>query len=270
MVVADDWHPPVVDDKQRAWIEAKAMPQLDAYLAPAEGVALTSRITVLLSHFYVASMPEAAWSMLIDDWRKALADLPMWAINAGCERWFGTEERKPTPASIRRLAKEAVADADEERQKLRRIIALPPPANELVAAMTGQVKPVAIDKWIAPLSLTVVGDMAVVRCPSRFHRDWVRTHYGTAIAEAQTGRKVHILGPGDPDPKPEAKDGDREAFMARIKAAYPDAVGGIPIYPDEAMSSGEKERARSQSIERADRPTRVRANGTKQSDEVRP
>lgn len=252
VVIAEDWHPPIVDEKQRTWINAKAIPQLDAYLAPADGVALTARITTLLSHWYVAKLPQAAWAAIIEDWRKALADLPMWAIEEACQQWFATEERKANPAGIRRLAKEAMAEADEERLKLRRIVALPPPANELVAALTGKLPPVAVEKWIAPLSLTVLGEVAVIRCPSRFHRDWVRTHYGTAIAQAQQGRKVHILGPGEPDPKPEADGESREEFVMRLRTANPDSFGGgVPLFPDERMSASEKERLRRRSLERA-------------------
>lgn len=256
-VVADEWHPPVVSDKQKAWIERKLLPDYDAYLAPANGDDLSARVTAYLLHFYVAKLSPGVHAKLVDDWVKALRDLPMWAVEEACTRWFDTDhgDRKPNPAHIRRLAKAAVADAAEERDKLSRILALPAPSNELVAALAGKLQPVAIDKWIAPLSLTVVDNVALVRCPSRFHRDWVRSHYATAIAQAQPGRKVHILGPGETAPKPEADGESREEFVMRLRTANPNSFGGgggVPLYQDEVMSPAEKARLRQQSLRRVE------------------
>lgn len=254
--VADDWQPPAIDDKQRAWISGNALPQLDELLAPADGVELTTRITTLLAHFYVANLPAKAHAVMIEDWRKALCDLPMWAIDAGCAKWFETEERKPTPAGIRRLAKLAVAEAEEDRQKLRKMVALPPPANDLMAALMGKFPQRVIDTWIKPLSLTIVGERAFVRCPGKFHRDWVRDRYRAAIAEALPGRKVFILADGEREPQ-EEQDEDQEAFLARMRrlrdglGAAPATSSGVPLFPGEAMGAAEKERARAASLRRA-------------------
>lgn len=244
IAIDDQWHPPVVDEKQRMWIEANALPQLDAYLAPAKGDDLTGRITVLLSHFFVAKMPAQVWAKLIEDWVRALSEFPMWAIEAACDSWMASEERKPTPAAIRRLAVEVVADASEERRKLRATIALPPPANELVAALIGTIPPLAIVKWISPLSLTVSGDMAVVRCPGAFHRDWVQTHYAYHIAQAQKGRYVRIIADGDPEPSP-MTEADKERMRNRLSRML-----GIqkapPLYAEERMGADTKDRVRAE------------------------
>lgn len=241
-VVLDDWHPRVVDDVQRSLIVSKALPQIDAYLSPAKGDALAGRITVLLAHYFVAPMPGVAWAAVIEDWRKALCSFPMWAVEAGCNRWIAEQPRKPTPAGVRKMVEEAVFEAEEERKKLRAIIALPPPSNELVKALDGIIPHTAIKTWVTPLTLTVINDMAVVRCPSRFHRDWVRTHYGDAIFKVQKGRLVHILASDEPDPKP-MTDADRENMKARIARMRPGRVI-IPLYPEERMSAETKDRIR--------------------------
>ncbi len=195
------WVPPLIDSKQKAWVSTNVIPDFDAFLAPAPGVDLTARITTLLSHFFVAKMPAAAWSQMIEDWRKALSDLPMWAINGACERWLQDEERKPTPAGIRRMANDLVAEAKTEREKLLSMVALPSPANRLSASMHGKLAPAIIAKWIDGLSVDLVDGGAVVRCPSAYHRTWVDSRYAAEIKEVLAVKRVWFLLAGEAIPR---------------------------------------------------------------------
>lgn len=217
----------MVSDKQKAWIERKLLPEYDAYLAPASGDDLTARVTALLLHFYVAKLSPGVHAKLVDDWVKALSDLPMWAIEEACIGWFDTDhgDRKPTPAHIRRMAKAAVADAAEERDKLSRILALPAPPNCLVEPMRGKVGAAAIRTWIEPLSVRVEDGRAVIRAPSLFIRDWVSSRYGDAIREALKVGKVVFLGPNEVEPKAKTPE-EEEASRRRVSELMASMRGG--------------------------------------------
>ena len=206
VVVGEDWLVPAVSDQQREWIARVLLPQYDTYLEPARGDDLAARITVLLSHYFVADLPPAAHAALLRDWVRSLAGLPMWSVGAACARWLAERDRKPSPAAIRSLAFEACADVNLERERLQKILALPAPPNVLMELLRGALKAHELAAWIKPLSVAVLNEgavsRAIVRAPSAFHRDWVATRYEHDIRRVLKVDSVVFLMAGEPDPEP--------------------------------------------------------------------
>jgi len=225
---------PFDNQKQRDWSIRVLLPKYDAYLTPARGDETAARVTVLLSHFFVVDLPPAAHAALLRDWLRALADLPLWAIDGACNRWIAERDRRPAPANIRALALEACADASRERDRLRQIIALPPPPNVLVGLLRGSLRPHEIKSWIEPLLVVVLsgpdGARAIVRAPTACARDWVAARYADAIQRALAVDEVVFLLSSDPDPEPAITPNPEGAasFIAEAAAALTAPCGAAP------------------------------------------
>jgi len=99
--VDHDWKPPALDARLRAEAE-QALIQLNRHLAPAPRARIAARITALLSHYFVAAMPDNLATALFDDWLDALGGFPAWALDQAAREWLRDNERKPTIAAIYR------------------------------------------------------------------------------------------------------------------------------------------------------------------------
>lgn len=96
------WRAPALTATEVSLVQ-DALAEHQAYLAPAEPKALLARITVLLSHFYVAELPPAISQAIATDWFEALCEFPAWAVNRAAAAWLREESGKPSIADIRRL-----------------------------------------------------------------------------------------------------------------------------------------------------------------------
>lgn len=74
----------------------------DAPRATKQWIAIRAR--VLLRHGYQVEMSEAEEAMMLADWIDSLSDLPQAAIEGAIRHWLRNEDRRATPAAIRRLA----------------------------------------------------------------------------------------------------------------------------------------------------------------------
>ena len=81
---------------------------------------MMGRIATMLAHFYVSPLSEAEMSAVASDWAEALREFPQWAIAEACSEWLRTQERKPTPAAIRRLCQHHFAVVEFTRLKAMR------------------------------------------------------------------------------------------------------------------------------------------------------
>ena len=91
------------------------------YLAPGPVDDITIRVTVLLSHYFVPDIPEAAQAAIMVDWVDALHEFPYWAVKKACDNWRNWETKKPTPAHIRTMCMDAVRDDRETLDRLQRL-----------------------------------------------------------------------------------------------------------------------------------------------------
>lgn len=65
---------------------------------------IVARTLSLLSHYYQPTIPEGIDELAAADWIAALADLPQRAIDDAAMEWIRNEERRPSPAAIRKRA----------------------------------------------------------------------------------------------------------------------------------------------------------------------
>lgn len=246
------WLPPVANEEQKKYI-AFLIPDYDAVLMPATSDWITARVVALRSHYYLPDMPKAVHKAMLADWIKALAAFPKWAIEEACQAWINEQEdKKPTPAAIRKLAASAIAEVSETRDRLNAVLALEQPQNPLLISLRSVMSQGEIEAWIKPLVVSIDGDTAIVRSPSIFHRDWVREKLDHHIARALSPAVPLYLGPSEKQPKSSASE---RVSAERLTAMVNDLVerSAVPVFKDEEMSPGEKERRRSTSMEREKR-----------------
>lgn len=100
---------PFVTDKIKEI--AKALPgKITEALAPCQDREwLKGAVYSLLQHYYVADLPTQVQTMIAQDWVRALASFPQWAIQLARDEWILKEERKPTPAGIIKLIKKQLS-----------------------------------------------------------------------------------------------------------------------------------------------------------------
>lgn len=120
------WRPPSVDQPTIVAIAEIHIPALERYLDPAKIEAISGRVTVLLSHFYVAEHAEGVGPGVIHDWLDALEPYPMWAIQQACKDWLAMHRERPMVADIRKECDFWVSDARAELDLLRKLIAAQP------------------------------------------------------------------------------------------------------------------------------------------------
>lgn len=123
--VDHDWTPPTVDPAI-THDAAKHIQALELFLRPAKVEPIAARVTVLLSHFFVADQAEGIGPAVIEDWLYALERYPMWAIQQACRDWLCTHRQRPTIADITELCEFWVGDARTELALLRKLIAVQP------------------------------------------------------------------------------------------------------------------------------------------------
>jgi hypothetical protein len=113
------WEPPGIPAAALLVEARNACTALERYLKPGPNAEILAALATTWRVFFdpdfddggVDDAAQAAWVM-------ALADLPAWAIADACALWLRTEEKRPTPAGIRRLA---AIEIDRDRETLRRL-----------------------------------------------------------------------------------------------------------------------------------------------------
>lgn len=73
---------------------------------------ITARVEALLSHYFRPETSENADLLATADWIKALIDIPQEALEQAFTMWIRNEDRRPTPAAIR---KEALSRVERRR-----------------------------------------------------------------------------------------------------------------------------------------------------------
>ena len=70
---------------------------------------ITMRVEALLSHYFQPNISDEADLLAAATWIDVLGDIPKDAVDQAFCEWERTEEKRPTPAGIRRLALTRVA-----------------------------------------------------------------------------------------------------------------------------------------------------------------
>ena len=65
---------------------------------------ITARVEAMLSHYYRPEISEEADLLAAASWIDVLGDLPQDATDQACSEWERNEEKRPTPAGIRKRA----------------------------------------------------------------------------------------------------------------------------------------------------------------------
>lgn len=82
----------------------KIKAQMARMKRPAKLSWIAGRVTGLLSHYFVSSLPADVMEGVIDDWVAALEGYPEWAIAKACAWWMGVDNpirrNRPLPGDI--------------------------------------------------------------------------------------------------------------------------------------------------------------------------
>lgn len=62
------------------------------------------RVRALLSHYFQPDLSAEEEELAMTSWIKQLSQLPQAAIEQACDEWEGDQEKRPTPAAIRKRA----------------------------------------------------------------------------------------------------------------------------------------------------------------------
>jgi len=78
-------------------------------------------VVTLLTHYYVADLPEHVHAAVSSDWLEDLGGYPDWAISEARREWRQNNKRKPTPGHLVELCNKAVS---KDKAMLRQCIAI--------------------------------------------------------------------------------------------------------------------------------------------------
>lgn len=99
---------PVITDALKVAAEQGRL-FIEARLAPAQPDWIKGAIVTLLTHYYVADLPEHVHAAVSSDWLEDLQEYPAWAISEARTEWRQNNKRKPTPGHMRELCNKAVS-----------------------------------------------------------------------------------------------------------------------------------------------------------------
>lgn len=95
---------------------AGALRTVEALQRPATAKWIVARVTVLLSHYFVAATDEGVQAGMLDDWVRALMSFPAWAIVEAVDFWLGPKNphryRRPLPGDLVERIEQAVAPVE--------------------------------------------------------------------------------------------------------------------------------------------------------------
>ena len=92
---------------------------------------LTKRIEAMLSHYYQPTISIEADLLAAATWIDVLGIIPKAAIEMACREWECSEDRRPTPAAIRKRALAHVTAPAKPSEPAPRVAIEPPTADEL-------------------------------------------------------------------------------------------------------------------------------------------
>lgn len=111
---------PVATDAEASEIRAG----LDHLRKPAPRKWLLGRVTMMLSHYYVAQADEALVKGIAEDWAWELNGLPAWAVSNAVRWWMSGDNpdrrKKPMPGDISEQARKEMAALTVAEVALRR------------------------------------------------------------------------------------------------------------------------------------------------------
>ena len=120
--ITETWQPPSEVADGVAGLAMQHLSELEAALQPAERGVLLARILALLSHFRAEPNPPQVEQMIADDWAEDLGEFPIWAVEQACRQWRRTRKWRPQICEMVALCREAVAEPETRRQRLRALL----------------------------------------------------------------------------------------------------------------------------------------------------
>lgn len=103
-------------------------------LTPAGQEWIKGSIVTLMTHYYVANLPEHVHSAIASDWLEDLGGFPAWAISEARKEWRQNNKRKPTPGDMFELCQKATSKENAMMLQCNLIVAAsltPAPKPEL-------------------------------------------------------------------------------------------------------------------------------------------
>mgnify|MGYP003637906053 CR=1 FL=1 len=98
-----------------ASLREKSTPDLiQAIRSPGDDAYILKRLRACLSAFYEPEMDPKTRAAMMDEYPRALGDLPRWAVSTAFDAWMRQHNRRPSPAEIRILAENSIKNITGE------------------------------------------------------------------------------------------------------------------------------------------------------------
>lgn len=119
--------PPTVSTPAVSLRERSTVDLTRAIRLPADEEYVLNRTRATLKLFYDPGMDNVDRAAMLDEFRRALASFPRWAVAKGFDEWARTMSRRPSPAEIAILASRAIKNITDELTHRAKSTAPPPP-----------------------------------------------------------------------------------------------------------------------------------------------
>ena len=111
---------------------------IQAIHSPGDEAYVLERARVCLKAFFEPGMDDQDRAALLDEFARALRNVPRWAVARGFDTWMRTRTRRPSPAEINIEAQAAIRELTDELAHRKRMAAPGEPQAPRVDAETAE------------------------------------------------------------------------------------------------------------------------------------
>ncbi len=119
------WRVPKAVTRETRAQAAVALTDYDLWFKAAGREAVLKCVLVLLSFYYTPAQDEGVATLAASAWADDLAVYPLWAVQAACDDWRHTSDRRPTPTQILTRCADMVFEDRKAVQRLEKLAEAP-------------------------------------------------------------------------------------------------------------------------------------------------
>lgn len=199
---------------------------IQAIHSPGDELYVLERARVCLKAFFEPGMSDQDRAALLEEFARALRDVPRWAVAKGFDAWMRTRTRRPSPAEINIEAQKAIREFTDELAHRRRMEAPDEPPRQPVDQESAE-------RIMMQAGFTQKRLEAIRRAP-------MATTFAEALDQSETPPRPHWTETADPDgPQMKALRAIRDAnpIVQDARAQQRKSLRGSPR-GDEASGDG--------------------------------
>ena len=156
-----------------------------AISAPGDESYVLERTRVCLKAFFDPGMSDQDRASLLDEFARALRNVPRWAVARGFDAWMRTRTRRPSPAEINIEAQKAIREFTDELAHRRRMEAPDEPPRQ--RADQEAAERIMMQAGFTPKRLDAVRQAPMARTMDE------------AVARSEAPPRLHWSETADPD-----------------------------------------------------------------------